>query len=101
MVTPPAAGSPSFWKRMNRPLSTPADHDIDAQLKVLPCKSEPAPVARRRTRLGPIETGHLDLDNYLKMRRITHKLRRYGGPVLALVGVLVAAFLVCYGITRA
>jgi hypothetical protein len=28
-------------------------------------------------------------------------LRRYGGPVLALVGVLVAAFLVCYGITRA
>jgi hypothetical protein len=51
--------------------------------------------------LGPIETGHLDLDNYLKMRRITHKLRRYGGPVLALVGVLVAAFLVCYGITRA
>ena len=101
MATPPAAGSLASWKRMNRPLSTPADHYIDPQLKVLPCKSEPAPVARRKTRLGPIKTGHLDLDNYLKMRRITHKLRRYGGPVLALVGVTVAASLILYGITRA
>ena len=59
--------------------------------------SEPAPGARTR---GAFHTGDVELDDYLKRHRKTYRLRHYGGPILALIGVLAAAILIWYCSTR-
>lgn len=78
------------------PLSL-ASIQIDTQPTDTQQVSEPALGVRTR---GAFHTGDVELDNYLRRRRKTYRLRHYGGPILALLGVLVAAILIWYCSTR-
>lgn len=41
-----------------------------------------------------MKTGLPDVDRYLERRRRTHQMRRHGGPIIALLGVILAALLI-------
>lgn len=41
-----------------------------------------------------ISTGHRDVDAYLLWRRKTRRIRRYGGPLLALLFMILAGVLI-------